>query len=99
MKSDGVVFVEDENVAVFVECRDETEVEGVAGRVVAVAGDDAGDARGEDRVHAGRRAAEVRAGLQRDVERGSPRAVPGLAQGLDLGMGSADLSMPAAADN
>ena len=47
---------------------------------IAAGGDDAGDAGGDQRVGAGRRAPGVRAGLEGDVGGGAARLVAGLAQ-------------------
>ena len=60
---------------------------------------DARNARRDDSVGARRRLAVVRAGLQRDVQRGAARRRAGAPQCLDLGMGPATSLRPAAADN
>ena len=72
---------------------------GLLGRVVA-GDDDAPDAGGEDRVGARRRAAVVAARLERDVER--RLAQVGAAAGgdrVDLGVGAAELVVPALAED
>src|SRR6185369_7105606 len=66
---------------------------------IAVAGHDLGDPRRDHRVSARRRAAVVRAGLQGHIERRAARPLSGVAERLDLGMRTADLAMPAAADD
>ncbi len=53
----------------------------------------------DHRIGAGRRFAEMRARLQRDIERGAARGVTGARQCLGLGMGAAAGLGPAAADN
>ena len=63
---------------------------------IAVAGHHADDSGGDHRVGAGRGTAVVGAGLQGDEEGGTSRAVAGLAQGLDLGVRTAHLAVPAA---
>ena len=61
--------------------------------------DDAGDARRDDGVGAGRRLAVMRAGLERHVKRRAARGRAGAAQRLDLRMRPAAGLRPAAADD
>ena len=56
---------------------------------IAAGGDHAGDAGGDQRIGAGRRAAHVRAGFERDVGGGAARLHARLAQRVDFGMGLA----------
>ena len=60
---------------------------------------DARNAGGDHGVGARRRFAEMRARLERDVERRATRCRPGAAQRLDFGMRPAARLGPAAADN
>ena len=62
-------------------------------------GDDARDARRRDRIHARRRLAVVRAGLERRIERGAARSRAGAPQRLDLGMRPPAGLGPAAPDH
>ena len=55
----------------------------------------AADSGFDDEVHAGRRAAEVRARLEGHVERGAPGAPARHPDGFDLGMRQARLAVPA----
>ena len=57
------------------------------------------DAGGDDGIGAGRRLAEMRARLQRHIERGAARGLAGARQRLRLGMRPAAGLGPAAADN
>ena len=57
------------------------------------------NAGGDDRIGAGRRLAEMRARLQRHIERGAARGLAGARQRLGLGMGPAAGLGPAAADD
>ena len=62
-------------------------------------GHDAGNPRGNDRVGAGRRFAEMRAGLERDIEGGAARGVTCALQGPRLGMRAPTRLGPAPPDN
>ncbi len=62
-------------------------------------GDHPGDARLEDRVGAGRRAAVMVAGLQGAIEGGAPRTPRRFGRGPALGVGRAGAEMHAAADH
>ncbi len=62
-------------------------------------GDDPRDAGGEDRVHAGRRRAVMRARLQRDVERRAARRLAGRSHGDGLGVRAAAQRRVAARDD
>src|ERR1700694_5695565 len=62
-------------------------------------GDHARDAGGDDGLSAGRRLADMRARLQRHIERGAARGLTGPRERLRLGMGPATRVGPAAADN
>src|SRR5665647_687559 len=57
------------------------------------------NAGGDDGVGAGRRLADMRARLQRHIERGAPGGLAGAAERLRLGMGTAACLRPAAAQN
>ncbi len=57
------------------------------------------NAGGDDRVCAGRRLADMRARLQRHIERGAAGGFAGAAQRLRLGVGAAAGLGPATADN
>src|SRR6266850_3236773 len=59
----------------------------------------ASNSSGNDSVGAGRRLADMRARLQRYIERGAARGLAGLLQRLGLGVGTAAGLGPAAADN
>src|SRR5581483_2658195 len=59
----------------------------------------AGNSRGNDGVGTGRRLAEMRARLERDIERGAARGVTGAVERLRLGMRAPARLGPAAADN
>ncbi len=61
-------------------------------------GDDAGDARGDDRLGAGRRGAVVRAGLHRHVERRPARSLAGRGQRDDFAVPAAGLGPALAHD-
>ncbi len=53
----------------------------------------------DDGIGAGRRLADMRARLQRHIERGAPRGLAGALQRFGLGMGTAACLRPAAADD
>src|SRR5882724_9196235 len=59
----------------------------------------AGNASGHDGISAGRRLADMRAWLQRHIERGTPRGLAGPPERLRLGVGTAAGLGPAAADD
>src|SRR5579883_137405 len=62
-------------------------------------GDYARNASGDDRIGAWWRFAEMRAGLERHVERGAARRLAGPRQRLHLSVGTAACLRPAAADD
>ena len=57
------------------------------------------DPGGDDGIRTGRRLADMRARLQRHIERGAARGLPGTPERLGLGMGPAACLRPATADN
>ena len=61
--------------------------------------DHARNAGGDDRVRTGRRFAEMRTGLERDIECGASRGLAGAPQRFRLGMRAAARLRPAAADD